>query len=87
MNVLLTGAFGNLGCIVLEKLIEQGHQVTAFDVKNKLNEQVAKSIKGNFNLVWGDIRDKDIVKKINKVNKENRINKITRKTKDNKDDL
>lgn len=64
MNVLVTGAFGNLGSLVLETLLEKGHDVTAFDVSSKINKKVSKSFSGNPNLsiVWGDIRNKALVK-------------------------
>ncbi len=59
MKVLLTGALGSLGSLVLESLLRQGHQVWAFDVKNKTNLSIAKQFNGvpDFNLCWGDIRD------------------------------
>mgnify|MGYP000597766890 CR=1 FL=1 len=37
MKVLLTGAFGNVGYSVLEKLTERGYKTTVFDLKNKNN--------------------------------------------------
>jgi len=44
MNVLLTGAFGNIGTSTLEELIKQGHTVRCFDLKTKAE------------VVWGDLR-------------------------------
>ncbi len=64
MNILLTGAFGNLGCLVLEKLLQEGHSITCFDIKNKVNEKVASKISDDFKLYWGDIRDKELVSKL-----------------------
>jgi len=39
MNVLLTGAFGNVGLSTLEELLRQGHQVRCFDLKTRANEK------------------------------------------------
>jgi len=64
MKVLLTGAFGNLGSIVLEKLLQAGHDVTCFDVNNKVNSEVAANIPGNYVTHWGDIRDSNTVIKL-----------------------
>ncbi len=57
MNVLLTGAFGNLGTLVLERLLAEGHAVTCLDIRTPANERVAKSYGGRAAVRWGDIRD------------------------------
>ena len=59
MKVLLTGAFGNLGSLILEKLLEQGHDVTAFDLGNKVNRKMARPYQERAKIVWGDIRDQE----------------------------
>jgi UDP-glucose 4-epimerase len=59
MKVLLTGAFGNVGSNALESLVEQGHQVTCFDIKTKANTKVAKRFKDKVNIIWGDLRRKE----------------------------
>lgn len=63
MKVLLTGAFGNLGSLVVGALLERSHHVVAFDVPSKINRKIAKAIEGaaNLEIVWGDIRDADQV--------------------------
>ncbi len=43
MNVLLTGAFGNIGQSALDELLRRGHKVRCFDLKTKANERVARS--------------------------------------------
>jgi len=57
MNVLLTGAFGNVGGHTLANLVEQGHAVTCFDVETKANlkkhAKLARSLE--FDTVWGDL--------------------------------
>jgi nucleoside-diphosphate-sugar epimerase len=59
MNVLLTGAFGNVGRSTLEALIERGHRVRCFDLKTRANRRTAawaRQLKGDIEVVWGDLR-------------------------------
>ena len=60
-TVLLTGAFGNIGCYVLTELLKQGYRVRAFDLDNKINrEQSQQFSQGeSLSIAWGDIRDED----------------------------
>lgn len=61
MNVLLTGAFGNVGTSALEELLEQGHTVRCFDLKTRSGEKVAHRFEQKIKVVWGDLRHpKDI---------------------------
>lgn len=60
-SMLLTGAFGNLGCYVLDLLLERGYQVTCFDLPNKANQKAAEKYQGRVEIVWGDIRDTLVV--------------------------
>jgi nucleoside-diphosphate-sugar epimerase len=66
MLVLLTGAFGNVGESTLLALFEQNHQIRCFDLHTKQNEKLAKHLRryGEFETVWGDVRDADTTKKI-----------------------
>jgi len=57
MNVLLTGAFGNVGTSTLTELLKQGHRVRCFDLKTKANEKAARRIAGQAEVVWGDLRN------------------------------
>lgn len=63
MNVLLTGAFGNLGSLVVGELLARGHHVVAFDVPSKPNRKMAKGFAraSDLEIVWGDIRDEQQV--------------------------
>jgi nucleoside-diphosphate-sugar epimerase len=63
MKVLLTGAFGNLGSLVVEKLLDRNHHVIAFDVPSHGNRKVARGFGDHPSLefVWGDIRDEQQV--------------------------
>ena len=56
MRVLVTGAFGRLGQEGLERLLQEGHSVIAFDVPSKHNEKAARRFEGRVRAVWGDIR-------------------------------
>lgn len=60
MNVLLTGAFGNIGRSALEELLKQGQRVRCFDIKNRANERVARQFirtwGDQMEVVWGDLR-------------------------------
>jgi len=56
MNVLLTGAFGNIGQSALDVLLTRGHQVRCFDLKTKANESVARSYRQRAQIFWGDLR-------------------------------
>ena len=57
--MLLTGAFGNLGSLVLETLLQRGHFVVAFDVRTKVNARIARPFEPDTRVAihWGDIRD------------------------------
>lgn len=61
MNVLVTGAFGNLGTNATKKLVEKGHRVRCFDLKTKATQKKANKLKGRLGdqveVFWGDIRN------------------------------
>ena len=63
MKVLLTGAFGNLGSLVIEQLRDRDRQVVAFDVPSKTNRKISRDFESDpsIEIVWGDIRDADRV--------------------------
>lgn len=61
MNVLLTGAFGNIGTSVLHELLAQGHTVRCFDLKTRQNVRAARRLKGRVEVIWGDLRQKEDV--------------------------
>ncbi len=56
MRVLVTGAFGRLGREGIERLVGEGHSVTAFDVPNRRNRKAARQFADRLQIVWGDIR-------------------------------
>ncbi len=61
MEVLLTGAFGNIGESTIMALLERNHKILCFDLKTKENKRVRKRLLklGNFETVWGDILNKN----------------------------
>lgn len=66
MKVLLTGAFGNVGQRTLDLLLEKGYFVRCFDIRNPRNNNIETHMrqKENYEIIWGDIRDKKIVRKV-----------------------
>ncbi len=56
MDVLLTGAFGNIGQSALDALLKRGHQVRCFDLKTKANERAARLYVQRAQIIWGDLR-------------------------------
>ncbi len=56
MNVLLTGAFGNVGTSTLDELLRQGHAVRCFDLRTPANERTARRYGDRIEVVWGDLR-------------------------------
>ena len=56
MKVLVTGAFGNIGAYTLTELLKAGHEVSAFDLKNRANTRTASRFKRRVKIFWGDIR-------------------------------
>jgi len=67
MNVLLTGALGNIGLQTLLALLQAGHTVKAFDLPSPNNKKVDQRnrlyAKNHLELIWGDILDESLLKK------------------------
>ena len=63
MKVLLSGAFGNVGESTLKELLKKGYDVRCFDLKNPRNARIRNKLSkyGIFEVIWGDIRDKETV--------------------------
>lgn len=59
-SVLVTGAFGRLGQMVLAELKQRGYRVIAMDLDNPVNRKVAASMTAMADDVhWGDLRKVD----------------------------
>jgi nucleoside-diphosphate-sugar epimerase len=63
-QVLLTGAFGNIGESTLLALLDKKYDVKCFDIENKTTrKQYARLSRiSKFETVWGDITDKESVR-------------------------
>ena len=68
MKILLTGAFGNLGSLLLHRLLDEGYHVTAFDIKTPINLKISSHYKSKctpaIDIQWGDIRDEALINKL-----------------------
>jgi nucleoside-diphosphate-sugar epimerase len=62
MRVLVTGAFGRLGQAALERLLQEGHSVIAFDVPSRHNRSAQRGFAGRIETVWGDIRSPEEIR-------------------------
>jgi UDP-glucose 4-epimerase len=63
MNILLTGAFGNVGRSALEEFLAKGYTVRCLDLRTKANQRAARRLKrrfagmpGRMQVMWGDLR-------------------------------
>jgi UDP-glucose 4-epimerase len=56
MNVLVTGAFGNVGSNVVASLVEQGHRVRGLTPDRKRERAVIDRFAGRVDVVEGDVR-------------------------------
>lgn len=59
-TVLVTGAFGNLGQMVIAELKQKGHRVLAMDLDTPNNRKLAARLQPLYDeLAWGDLRTVD----------------------------
>ncbi|WP_457557325.1 NAD-dependent epimerase/dehydratase family protein [Candidatus Harpocratesius sp.] len=63
MQILLTGAFGNVGMSVLSELLKRGYHVRIFELPTKRNKKIALQFAQthNVDIFWGDLRNYDEV--------------------------
>lgn len=64
MRVLVTGTFGVVGTAVIQGLIKEKHQVRCFDIRNSRTRRIARRFGKKIKIIWGDIRNEEIVKEI-----------------------
>jgi len=65
MKILITGGAGYLGSILTDRLLNSGYEVTVLD--NLMYNQTSLihySYNKNFDFIYGDVRDEDLLKKI-----------------------
>ncbi|OUR89843.1 hypothetical protein A9Q81_20820 [Gammaproteobacteria bacterium 42_54_T18] len=66
MKILITGAFGNLGLMCVDRALALGYDVRCFDVCTKKNQKIAQQYGNRIETFFGDIRDsyrlKNVVK-------------------------
>jgi UDP-glucose 4-epimerase len=63
MNILITGAFGNVGRLVLEQARARGHAVSVVEVDSRKSRRTARHLEGRVRVYLGDIRDPDLVQR------------------------
>ncbi len=61
MNILVTGACGNVGMYAVQELVARGVHVRALDVYTKANGRKMARLGRAVEPFWGDIRDKSLV--------------------------
>jgi UDP-glucose 4-epimerase len=63
MNILVTGAFGNLGARTVRELLRRGgHKVACLDLQTKATKKAATEFGNQIELIWADILDQSAVK-------------------------
>ncbi|MCW8802579.1 MAG: NAD-dependent epimerase/dehydratase family protein, partial [Candidatus Bathyarchaeota archaeon] len=64
MKLLVTGAFGNVGQIIINEAFSRGHEITVFEVENKKTLKAAKKFHSKLKkVIFGDIRNFEDTKK------------------------
>jgi UDP-glucose 4-epimerase len=59
-KILLTGAFGNIGSLVIRELLAQNYQVLAFDKHSPVTQKNSRKFAGTgIQIFWGDITNKN----------------------------
>jgi nucleoside-diphosphate-sugar epimerase len=60
-NILITGAFGNLGLMCVEQALAQGHHVRCFDIENAHTQKIAEHYYHRAEVFFGDIRNTELL--------------------------
>ncbi len=63
-KILLTGSAGSVGYETLKKLLDNKHQVIALEKDNKKNRQKLNKYKEKATIIYGDIRNKELIENI-----------------------
>lgn len=64
MRVLVTGAFGNVGENAIISLLQKEYSIRCYDLKTPRAEKIQSALMqlGDFEIIWGDVRNLEIVK-------------------------
>lgn len=62
-HYLVTGGAGFIGSSLTKSLVKQGHRVRVLDNESRGGIERLEAIKGKFEFIKGDIRDKEVVEK------------------------
>ncbi len=59
LNILITGAFGNIGTEIIQQILNEDldYKITAFDLATKQSKKIAKKFAEKLQVHWGDITD------------------------------
>lgn len=61
-KVLVTGAAGSIGLMVLKYLLSEGkYEITALDLNNKKSQKTLKKYRKRINIIFGDINDSVLI--------------------------
>jgi nucleoside-diphosphate-sugar epimerase len=64
VKLLITGAFGNIGQVVISEAAKRQHEIIVFEIDNKKTRKIAKKLhKKVQEVIFGDIRNIEDVKK------------------------
>lgn len=64
-KILVTGAAGTIGLQVIKYLLSEGkYEITALDLKCKVNIKRLRGYKNRINIVYGDLNDKTLVESL-----------------------
>jgi nucleoside-diphosphate-sugar epimerase len=63
VKVLVTGACGNIGSVLVSRFLKAGHEVRGFDLPSETNKETANKNK-DAEFIWGDISEARTVRKI-----------------------
>jgi UDP-glucose 4-epimerase len=64
MEILITGAFGNIGSAVIKEAIKRNHEIIVFEIDNKKTRKTARKYRNKAkDVIFGNIQDFETVKK------------------------
>lgn len=63
VKLLITGAFGNLGLMCVERALSMGHRVVGLDLDRRATRSAAAAHGARIEAVFGDVRDGGLVRR------------------------